>query len=130
MSNNHIYDIYSLFKNSNHGFFFRDNIWLLLPNKKNYMDTHLFPNLKVEGVPKILRGNAYSVKYNDIDTIKNIIHKDKDISAIVMEVMRDEKPKKNYLKSIRSICNKNNICLIFDECTSGFRESYADYTKI
>ena len=88
------------------------------------MDTHLFPNLKVEGVPKILRGNAYSVKYNDIDTIKNIIHKDKDISAIVMEVMRDEKPKKNYLKSIRNICNKNNICLIFDECTSGFRESY------
>ena len=46
VSNNHIYDIYSIFKNSNHGFFFRDNIWLLLPNKKNYMKKEDFDQLK------------------------------------------------------------------------------------
>jgi len=93
-------------------------------SKTNYMDTHLFPKLKVEGVPSMLKGNTYSVKYNDFDTIKKIIKKDKDISSIIMEVERDNKPKSNYLKSIRNICNKNNISLIFDECTSGFRETY------
>ena len=34
------------------------------------MDTHLFPKLKVEGVPQMLKGNTYSVKFNDFDTIK------------------------------------------------------------
>ena len=92
--------------------------------KTNYMDTHLFPKLKIEGVPSALKGNTYSVKFNDLNSIKRIIKKDKDISSIIMEVERDQKPKLNYLKSIRKICNKNNICLIFDECTSGFRETY------
>lgn len=46
VSNNHIYDIYRIFKNSNHGFFFRDNIWLLLPNKKNHMERKDFDELK------------------------------------------------------------------------------------
>ena len=40
-----------------------------------------------------------------------------------MEVERNEKPKNNFLKQIRNITEKNNIVLIFDECTSGFRET-------
>ena len=90
--------------------------------KNNYMDTHLFPNLKTKGVPQLFKGSTYSVKYNDIESILKLIKKDKDISAIIMEVERDVKPKKNYLQKIRKICNKNKICLIFDECTTGFRE--------
>ena len=31
--------------------------------------------------------------------------------------------KKNFLKQIRKITKKKNIVLIFDECTSGFRET-------
>jgi len=92
--------------------------------KKNILDTHLFPSLKVDGVPNFLKGSTYAVKYNDLDIIKLILKKDKDISAIIMEVERDQKPKSNYLNSIRKICDQNNICLIFDECTSGFRETY------
>ena len=92
--------------------------------KSNHMDTHLFPDLKIEGVPKILKGNTYSVIYNDIDTLKRIIKKDNDISAIIMEVERDKKPKSDYLKNVRKLCDDNKICLIFDECTSGFRETY------
>ena len=40
-----------------------------------------------------------------------------------MEVSRNIKPKSNFLKKIREITKKNNIILIFDECTSGFREN-------
>lgn len=93
-------------------------------SKKNYLDTHLFPNLKTEGVPRYLEKYIYSVKYNDLLSIKKIINKDNDISAIIMEVERDYKPKKDYLKSIRKLCDQKNICLIFDECTTGFRDFY------
>ena len=33
------------------------------------------------------------------------------------------------LKGIREICDKKNIVLIFDECTSGFRETFGGIHK-
>ena len=40
-----------------------------------------------------------------------------------MEVMRSLKPKDNFLKKVRNLCNRKKIILIFDECTSGYREN-------
>ena len=40
-----------------------------------------------------------------------------------MEVMRNIKPENNFLNKVRNICDKKNIILIFDECTSGYREN-------
>ena len=88
------------------------------------METHLFPKLKIHGVPNFLKNSVFSVKYNNFEEIKKIFKKNKDIAAIIMEVKRFEEPNKNYLSLIRSFCSKNNICLIFDECTTGFRENY------
>ena len=93
-------------------------------NPKSHMETHLFPKLKIQGVPKFLKGSVFSVKYNNLEEIKKIYNKNKDIAAIIMEVKRFEEPKKKYLASIRSFCTRKNICLIFDECTTGFRENY------
>ncbi len=93
-------------------------------SKNNYLDTHLFPSLKVEGVSKKLKNQIYSIKYNDLESLKKLIKKDKDISCLIMEVERDQKPNKGYLKNIKRLCNRNNICLIFDECTTGFRDVY------
>ena len=93
--------------------------------KYNDLDTHLYKNLKTDGVYSGLKNSTYSVKYNDLETLKKIILKEKkNISCLIMEVERSEKPKKNYLKEVRKICNKNNIVLIFDECTTGFRETF------
>ena len=77
--------------------------------QKNYLDTHLFPNLKTEGVPKYFKKYVYSVKYNDLLTLKKIIKKDNDISSIIMEVERDHKPQKDYLKSIRKLCDQKHL---------------------
>ena len=41
-----------------------------------------------------------------------------------MEVERSEPPQKGFLEEIRKICTEKNIILIFDECSSGFRETY------
>ena len=43
-----------------------------------------------------------------------------------MEVQRNIKPKKNFIKNIRKIADKNNIVLIFDECSSGFRDNFGE----
>ena len=53
-----------------------------------------------------------------------LLKEKKNIGIIKMEVQRNENPKNNFLKEIRKICNKKKIVLIFDECTTGFRETY------
>ena len=40
-----------------------------------------------------------------------------------MEVMRNINPQDNFLQEVRNICNKKKIILIFDECTTGYREN-------
>ena len=99
-----------------------------LKNKKN-LETHLLPNLAIEGVPKKLKGTVYPFKYNDLEYLKKLIRK-KNIGIIKMEVVRNIMPKNNFLKKVREIATKNNIVLIFDECTTGFRGTYGGLHKI
>jgi len=101
--------------------------WYLAANLKNEksLNNFLIPGLNPYGVPKELHDTALPFKYNDLTTLNKIIKKNKNkIAAIVMEPQRDIEPKNNFLKKIRSICTKNQIILIFDEITSGFRMCY------
>ena len=100
--------------------------WYLSANlsKQNSLDTHLFPNLKFKGVPKNLKNSIYTFNYNDFEKLSRTIEKDKQIGIIKMEVQRDHPPKNNFLKKIRKLSDDKGIILIFDECTSGFRETF------
>jgi len=94
-------------------------------NNKNNFHNHLPNEIKISGIPKNLSDDIFIFKYNDFSEIEKIYNKNKkDIGILKMEVSRNEKPKKNFLKKVRNFCNKNKIILIFDECTSGFRESF------
>ena len=46
-----------------------------------------------------------------------------------MEVRRNEEPKNDFLNKVRTLATKKNIILIFDECTSGFRETFGGLHK-
>ena len=93
-------------------------------NKKNF-NNHLPSQIRLNGIPKKLANEIFIFRYNDFSEIKKIYNKNKkDIGILKMEVSRNEKPKKNFLKKVRKFCNKNKIILIFDECTSGFRENF------
>jgi glutamate-1-semialdehyde 2,1-aminomutase len=46
-----------------------------------------------------------------------------------MEVVTKYKPENNFLKKFVNLANSKNIVLIFDECTSGFRETFGGYIK-
>ena len=96
--------------------------WYLAANyKKKSLDSHLFPNLKSKGVIKSLKNNIFSFDYNNFNQLKKLIDT-KNIGTIFMEVSRTYKPKNNFLQKIRKISQQKKIVLIFDECSSGFRE--------
>ena len=99
--------------------------WYLAANlkNKNNLSTHLSSEVNIEGVSKSLKNSIVTFNYNDFNNLKNIVKKNK-VGIIKMEVQRNEKPKKNFLKKVRKLADDNNIVLIFDECTSGFRETY------
>ena len=46
-----------------------------------------------------------------------------------MEVSRNFETNNNFLKKVRDISNKRKIILIFDECTSGFRQTFGGLHK-
>ena len=92
-----------------------------LNNKKN-LDNHLMSNLKSQGVMKNLKDSCFPFNYNELHNLKKLINKH-NIGIIIMEVTRNYNPQNDFLKKIRALCNKKNIILIFDECTSGFREN-------
>jgi len=98
--------------------------WYLSANiksKKN-LNTHLLPGLEPLGVPKSLQGSVIPFRFNNYYDIEKIVKKNaKNCAAIVLEPCRDFLPMKNYLKDLRTIANKNNCVLIFDEITSGWR---------
>ena len=99
-----------------------------LSNGKNLGD-HLIPGLNPLGVPKGLKNTVFPFQYNNIDELKTIIRENPDLAAVKMEVVRSVEPKKGYLEEVRRLCTKNNIVLIFDECTSGFRETFGGVHK-
>lgn len=41
-----------------------------------------------------------------------------------MEVMRNFGPEDDFLQKVRDLADQRNIVLVFDECTSGFRETF------
>lgn len=98
--------------------------WYLAANLENTntLDDHLLSGLKVGGVPKSLSGSVYPIRYNNFDDL-DILY-EQDIGTLKMEVTRNQQPKEGYLERIRDICTSKGIVLIFDECTSGFRETF------
>ena len=105
--------------------------WYLAANleKSNNLSEHLLPNLNTTGVPNNLKGTVYPFEYNNFKQLRELVSK-KKIGIIKMEVSRNYKPKNNFLKKIRKLADKKNIVLIFDECTSGFRECFGGLHKI
>jgi len=66
--------------------------------------------------------------YNKIEELEVLVA-NHDIGVIKMEVSRNVEPKDGFLEGVRKIATDNDIVLIFDECTSGFRETFGGLHK-
>ena len=98
-----------------------------LGNNKN-LANHLLPGLDPNGVPESLKDTVFPFNYNDFKALINLVEKE-DIGIIKMEVERTVGPEDNFLSKVRKLATDRNIVLIFDECTSGFRETFGGIYK-
>lgn len=90
---------------------------------------HLLPGLSPNGVPKSLQGTVLPFQYNDYDGLVSLLEKH-DVGVIKMEVVRNHGPEDNFLRKVRDLATQKGIILIFDECTSGFRQTFGGIHKL
>ncbi len=105
--------------------------WYLATNlegNKN-LNNHLLPSLQIKGVPKDLKNSIYPFRYNNFEELEKLVNQ-KKIGVICMEVVRNEEPRNNFLKKVRNLATKKGIVLIFDECTSAFRNNFGGIHKL
>jgi len=80
-----------------------------------------------DGVLPDFSKNTIIVQYNNIEQLKSVISKNKDIAGVIVEPVLANMglilPQKNYLREMRKITKENDIPLIFDEVITGFRVS-------
>jgi len=99
--------------------------WYLSANlaSDSNLDGHLLPGLEPSGVPRALAGTTVPFEYNDIEGLRKLLVTG-EFAAVKMEVSRNFGPAKGFLESVREMCTQFGAILIFDECTSGFRETF------
>lgn len=93
------------------------------------LDGHLLPGLEPNGVPRNLRGTVFPFNYNNYAELEALVN-EHDIGVIKMEVVRNNGPQDNFLHKVRQLATERGIVLIFDECTSGFRQTFGGLHKM
>lgn len=74
------------------------------------------------GVPRGLAGTNLIFHYNNLEEFRKLIEENRGkIAAVIMEPIRNDYPNPGYLEEIREVTKKENIVLVFDEITAGFR---------
>ena len=79
--------------------------------------------------PGVTAGTAKDTllaRYNDIENVTQLIEANtNEIACIIIEPVAGNMgcipPKENFLNALRSLCDKHNILLVFDEVMTGFR---------
>lgn len=104
--------------------------WYLSTNlgANDQLAGHLLPGLDPAGVPRALRGIVHPFAYNDLEALTKLVA-EHDIGVIKMEVSRNEGPQQGFLEGVRKLADDKGIVLVFDECTSGFRETFGGLFK-
>jgi len=79
-------------------------------------------------VPRNLKNTVFPFSYNNYAELEALV-KSQDIGVIKMEVARNTGPEDNFLHKVRKLATDLGIVLVFDECTSGFRETFGGLHK-
>ena len=99
-------------------------------NQGDELSEHLIPGLRPLGVPKGLVKTSLPFKYNDVEDFKNLVKTHPDIGVICIEGARYDFPTQEFLNEIMDYAKKNNIVLVSDEITSGWRMTDGGVYKI
>lgn len=86
------------------------------------LDGQHIAGLSTNGIPVGLKNTVIPFRYNDSESFKELmtIYRGK-IAAVIMEPIRNYYPENNFLEQIRECTKKENVVLIIDEVSAGFR---------
>ncbi|MCG8389034.1 MAG: glutamate-1-semialdehyde 2,1-aminomutase [Cytophagales bacterium] len=78
------------------------------------------------GVTKGTAQDTLTAPFNDLSAVEQLVTENKDeIAAIILEPVAGNMgcvlPQKGFLEGLRTLCDANNMVLIFDEVMTGFR---------
>lgn len=99
--------------------------WYLSLNLENPtgLNSLLLPGLEPLGVPSQLTSTSHTFNYGDAAGFEALVQQ-YDLAAVVMEVARATEPDLEFLRVVKDTCQRSGVVLVFDECSTGFRESY------
>ena len=105
--------------------------WYLAANlgDEKHLAGHLLPGLEPKGVPGNLRDTIFPFTYNRLDELETLVNTH-NIGVIMMEVSRNRGPENGFLEKVRKLATDHGIVLVFDECTSGFRQTFGGLHKL
>ena len=98
--------------------------WYISANLSNdsALDGQLLPGLKPAGIPRNLKDTSFPFNFNNLTEFNNLISRfSGKIAAVVMEPIRNVEPEEGFWECIQSTARKQEIALIIDEITAGWR---------
>ncbi len=101
--------------------------WYLAANlaESSALDGHLLPGLEPRGVPRELRGTSVPFRYNDLPSLEAALAKlGSNLAAVVMEPMRSQWPKDDFVAKAAALCRKAGGVFVVDEVSSCLRLGY------
>ncbi len=98
--------------------------WYLASNlaDDDALDGHLLKGLAPKGVPRNLLNSAFPFQYNDTSAFKKLFEDHKgEVGVIVLESIRNIYPDKEFFEVIQETAKNDNIALVVDEVSAGWR---------
>jgi len=76
------------------------------------------------GIPEYMRPMTATFAYNNYESVEALLaDNDHDIACIIMEPVKFEPPKDDFLHKVAALCKDRGVLLILDEMISGFKWS-------
>jgi glutamate-1-semialdehyde 2,1-aminomutase len=76
------------------------------------------------GIPSKVREMTAAFSYNDYASVESLLaDNDHDIACLIMEPVKFDPPKDDFLQKVAALCKDRGVLLILDEMISGFKWS-------
>jgi glutamate-1-semialdehyde 2,1-aminomutase len=74
------------------------------------------------GIPAEASAATLRFRYNDIESVRELFARHPgDIAGLILEPVKNDEPKDNFLRQLRELTAAHGAVLIFDECISGMK---------
>lgn len=90
----------------------------------SYDDWFIVTTPCARGIPSATRELTVSFSYNNYESVESLLsNNDHDIACLIMEPVKFDPPKDDFLNKVSSLCKDRGVLLILDEMVSGFKWS-------